>query len=81
MEQLFRIFVTKLKGLSPTHKRYLYAQIDWSDRLIGIKGGKGTGKTTLLLQHIQAHFKPGPEVPTANHNFDNIIRKSGFHHP
>lgn len=33
-------------------KRYLYHQIDWSSRLIGIKGARGTGKTTLLLQWL-----------------------------
>ena len=27
-------------------------EIDWEDRLIGIRGARGTGKTTLLLQHI-----------------------------
>ncbi|MGC4130438.1 MAG: AAA family ATPase [Bergeyella sp.] len=34
----------------------MYYQIDWSNRLIGIKGARGTGKTTLLLQHIAGNF-------------------------
>jgi len=37
-------------------KRSLYGQIDWNDRLICIKGPKGTGKTTLILQHIREAF-------------------------
>ncbi len=37
-------------------KRSLYGQIDWNDRLICIKGPKGTGKTTLILQHIRETF-------------------------
>ena len=37
-------------------RRYLCGQIDWKDRLICIKGPKGTGKTTLILQHIKETF-------------------------
>jgi len=36
--------------------RYLYQNIEWNNRLIGIVGAKGTGKTTLLLQHIKQNF-------------------------
>ena len=32
-------------------RRYLYDQIDWSQRLIAIVGARGCGKTTLVLQH------------------------------
>ncbi|GAL65247.1 ATP-binding protein [Jejuia pallidilutea] len=34
-------------------QRYLIHKIDWSNRLIGIKGARGAGKTTLLLQVIK----------------------------
>ena len=34
--------------------RPLLASIDWNDRLIGIIGQKGVGKTTLLLQRMQS---------------------------
>lgn len=34
-------------------KRYLFDVIRWDNRLIGIKGARGTGKTTLLLQWIK----------------------------
>jgi predicted AAA+ superfamily ATPase len=33
-------------------ERYLKNQIDWNNRLIAITGARGTGKTTMLLQHI-----------------------------
>lgn len=36
--------------------RYLADAIDWRDRLICLKGPKGTGKTTLILQHIKEQF-------------------------
>ena len=31
-------------------------EIDWNDRLIGIKGTRGVGKTTFLLQYAKEHF-------------------------
>lgn len=34
-------------------KRYLFGSIQWDNRLIGVKGARGTGKTTLLLQWIK----------------------------
>lgn len=37
-------------------KRSLYDCIDWADRLIMIKGARGTGKTTLMLQHMREHL-------------------------
>lgn len=44
--------------MQPTlYRRYLMDKIDWSDRLIGIKGTRGVGKTTLLLQYAKENFK------------------------
>lgn len=40
-------------------KRYLFPRIDWNDRLVCIKGPKGTGKTTLIHQHIRETFGIG----------------------
>ena len=31
-------------------------EIDWNDRMIGIKGARGVGKTTFLLQIAKEHF-------------------------
>ncbi|WP_310558881.1 AAA family ATPase [Flavobacterium sp.] len=39
-------------------KRYLFDAIQWNNRLIGIKGARGTGKTTLLLQWIKEQNLP-----------------------
>jgi predicted AAA+ superfamily ATPase len=36
--------------------RYMYNNVAWNNRLIGIIGAKGTGKSTLLLQHIKLNF-------------------------
>lgn len=43
-------------------KRFLYTKIDWRDRLIAITGSRGTGKTTLILQHIKESFKEKPDA-------------------
>ncbi|RHJ82579.1 AAA family ATPase [Parabacteroides sp. AM08-6] len=45
-----------LKGVNLSFYRYLYRQIKWDDRLIGIQGARGVGKTTLLLQRIKSVF-------------------------
>ena len=33
-------------------------EIDWNDRMIGIKGTRGVGKSTFLLQYAKEHFGP-----------------------
>lgn len=42
--------------------RSLAEQIDWSSRLVGIKGARGVGKTTLLLQYIKQHYGTSREA-------------------
>ncbi len=37
-------------------RRYLMDELDASARLIGIKGTRGVGKTTLLLQYAKEHY-------------------------
>ncbi len=45
------------RQVSLEFKRYLYHEIEWSWRLIGIVGARGTGKTTMVLQYLKEHFK------------------------
>ena len=40
----------------PPFARDLMDEIDWNDRLIGIKGTRGVGKTTFLLQYAKEKF-------------------------
>ena len=37
-------------------RRILMDEIDWNDRMIGIKGTRGVGKTTFLLQYAKENF-------------------------
>ena len=56
MEHLYQLFYQLLNRTNLSFVRYLYPQIRWNNRLIGITGARGTGKTTLLLQHIKKMF-------------------------
>jgi predicted AAA+ superfamily ATPase len=56
MQQLFSTFNQQLNRVSTNFTRYLYHEIHWQNRLIAIIGSRGTGKTTLLLQHIKLNF-------------------------
>lgn len=53
MEQLIVQSREIVQNVKIDFKRYLYNEIIWSDRLIGILGARGTGKTTLLLQRLK----------------------------
>lgn len=53
MEDLLEISHRLISKVSLDFKRYLFKEIDWEDRLIGLKGARGTGKTTLLLQWLK----------------------------
>jgi uncharacterized protein len=52
----------QIRFTSLDFKRYLYSEIDWNNRLIGIKGARGTGKTTLLLQWLKEQNLPSNEA-------------------
>ncbi len=53
METITRLYKRLLDSTRLNFVRYLYADIDWSNRLIAISGARGTGKTTLMLQYIK----------------------------
>jgi predicted AAA+ superfamily ATPase len=53
METLIRLNKRLLDSMSLKHTRYLYDEIDWTNRLIAISGARGTGKTTIMLQYIK----------------------------
>ena len=57
IQQLYDNYHRKIAKISLDFKRYLYTKINWNARMIGIKGARGVGKTTLLLQHILDNYK------------------------
>lgn len=53
MEKLFETFLRKLAAVNTEFVRSIDSRIEWDARLIGLRGARGVGKTTLLLQHIK----------------------------
>jgi len=53
MDELFSVYYELLKSTGTGFKRYLHGVINWNSRLLSITGARGTGKTTMLLQHIK----------------------------
>ncbi len=62
IEILYNTYYRKLSKVSLQYIRYLYEKINWNVRLIGIKGARGVGKTTMLLQRIK---QTSPDGSTA----------------
>ena len=56
-QPLYDNYHRKIAKINLDFKRYLYSQINWNARMIGIKGARGVGKTTMLLQHILDNYK------------------------
>ncbi len=61
MDTLQRQYLRLLRLTSTKIVRDLYNSISWDARLIGIKGARGVGKTTMLLQRIKLAF-PDPKT-------------------
>lgn len=53
MEALQSYHDTVLRQLKARHVRDVYYRIPWQQRMIAIKGPRGAGKTTLMLQHLK----------------------------
>ena len=62
IQPLLNVYHRKLVATDLRFKRYLYYQINWNVKLLGIKGARGVGKTTMLLQHIKETFDNVDEV-------------------
>ena len=57
LTEFFSIQNSLVRAIPRPGGRFLKKEINWDNRLLGIIGGRGTGKTTLLLQHIAEHDK------------------------
>ena len=53
MERLKEKFYRKINRVSSKFKHNLHKNIHWENRMIGIRGARGVGKTTLILQFIK----------------------------
>lgn len=58
-EAFFHTHAYLLEHTNATVRRNLMDEIDWNERMIGIKGTRGVGKTTFLLQYAKEKFGSG----------------------
>ena len=72
METLIRRYLNYLGNVSLEYVRDLESEIDWNDRLISIRGQRGVGKTTMLLQHILKTFGDCDTTSVIYVSLDNI---------
>ena len=71
MDILFEKSNQKINQTSTDFVRSIFNEINWDAQLIGIKGARGIGKTTLLLQYIKIKLKNDIEK-TLYVTLDNI---------
>ena len=71
LQKLYETSSRLIREVPMTLKRHLYSQINWDSRLICIRGPKGAGKTTLVLQHIHEAF-PKDDGKALFVSLDNI---------
>lgn len=62
MEILFEISNRRVSTVSDKFIRSLAYQINWNSRLIEIRGSRGVGKTTLLLQQVKKKHAGSPQT-------------------
>ena len=56
MDKLFDYSNNLIKKVSISFLRYMYNEINWQNRMIGLIGPRGIGKTTLVLQYIRQNL-------------------------
>lgn len=56
MEAFYKVHEHLVEITNAPVRRLLMDEIDWSQRLIGIKGSRGVGKTTFLLSYAKENF-------------------------
>ena len=61
MEDLFRKYRKKVQYVDTNFIRSFINDVNWNARLIGIKGARGVGKTTLLLQYMKLNYNANLE--------------------
>jgi uncharacterized protein len=70
MEAFYKTHKYLVEHVQSPVRRLLMDEIDWTHRLIGIKGSRGVGKTTFLLQYAKEQF--GTDRACLYVNFNNF---------
>ena len=83
MESLFIKSALILKNQQVKLVRSAMERINWKDRLIGLMGARGTGKTTLILQqarqqNLEEHqvlYLSMDDIYFAENNLSDVVAK------
>jgi predicted AAA+ superfamily ATPase len=88
MDKLYEQFHKLLKETDTGFIRYIYTEINWKSRMIGLIGPRGVGKTTLVLQYIKKNLNPAETLYVTAEDFyfadnrlidlaDAFVKRSG----
>lgn len=69
MDKLFEYSNRLISEVDTSFLRYIYSEINWNSRMIGITGPRGVGKTTLLLQYIKQNLNPAETLYVTAEDF------------
>lgn len=69
MDSLLQTHKLKLDMTTTGYVRSFHDTINWKNRLIGILGQKGVGKSTMMLQHIKLYDNPGESLYVQSDDF------------
>lgn len=84
-------YMAEILAHTPTSfRRYLYDKISWENRLVGITGPRGIGKSTMIQQHLLEHRQQHTALyVSADHIYfssnklvdlaDNFVKEGGTH--
>ena len=81
MDTLIEKSFQKVRDVDTHFIRSIMNKIDWNDRLIGIRGARGVGKTTLLLQRMKKFLENTSDILYvsldnlwfADHSLPNLV--------
>ena len=69
METLFQSSNQLIAQVDTEFTRYVYKRINWENRLVGLIGPRGIGKTTMILQHIKTTLNPRETLYVTTEDF------------
>ena len=69
MDKLFEYSNKLVKEVDTRFFRYIYNEINWNNRMLGLIGPRGVGKTTLVLQYIRESLDPAETLYVTTEDF------------
>ena len=89
-ESLYNYMRELVKNVPSQFKRYMYSELPWDSRLVGIVGPCGVGKSTMLLQRVSETSENEHVLYVAADNFyfsthtllqlaDDFVKDNGSH--